>query len=83
MLRRGAGLRHLQMLLGHSSPAITQRYTKVEISDLHEVHRRCHPRDVISHAVDLINFEQLPFELNEPLLDRAFASCFVDGGLDD
>jgi len=39
--------------------------------------RRCHPRDVISHAVDLINFEGLPFELNEPLLDRAFRSCFI------
>src|SRR5262249_23490723 len=39
--------------------------------------RRCQPRDVISHAIDFINFEQLPFELTEPLLDRAFASCFV------
>jgi len=45
--------------------------------------RRCQPRDVISHAVDLINFEQLPFELTDSLLDRAFESCFVDGGMDD
>ena len=31
----------------------------------------------------IVEREQLPFELNEPLLDRAFASCFVDGGMDD
>jgi hypothetical protein len=45
--------------------------------------RRCHPRDVISHAIDLINFEQLPFGLTEDLLDRAFASCFVTSGMDE
>jgi integrase/recombinase XerD len=46
MLARGAGLRHLQELLGHDSPATTQRYTHIELSDLHEVHRRYHPREV-------------------------------------
>ena len=45
MLRRGAELRHLQALLGHSSPTITEHYTQVEISDLHKVLRRCHPRE--------------------------------------
>lgn len=45
MLRRGAGIRHLQGLLGHESTASTQRYTRVEISDLHRVLRRCHPRE--------------------------------------
>jgi predicted ATPase with chaperone activity len=40
--------------------------------------RRCHPRDVISHAIDIINFESLPRELNEDVLDRAFYSCFVE-----
>lgn len=40
--------------------------------------RRCHPRDVIGHAIDLINFKKLPRELTESVLDRAFASCFVD-----
>ncbi|HLJ73155.1 MAG TPA: hypothetical protein VKU62_01120, partial [Thermoanaerobaculia bacterium] len=39
--------------------------------------RRCHPRDVLSHAIDLIHFEGLPFELTDRLLDRAFESCFV------
>jgi hypothetical protein len=39
--------------------------------------RRCHPRDVLSHALNLIHFEKLPFELNEAILARAFESCFV------
>jgi hypothetical protein len=45
--------------------------------------RRCHPRDVISHAIDLINFEGLPMQLTETLLDRAFESCFVSSETDD
>ncbi len=44
--------------------------------------RRCHPRDVISHAIDLIGFEQLPMELTETVLDRAFESCFVSSETD-
>lgn len=40
--------------------------------------RRCHPRDVISHAIDLIRFERLPFALTEDLLDRAFETCFLE-----
>src|SRR6185437_10911128 len=40
--------------------------------------RRCHPRDVISHAIDIIHFESLPMRLNEDVLDRAFNSCFTE-----
>ena len=40
--------------------------------------RRCHPRDVISHALDLIHFEKLPMQLTAGLLDRAFHTCFVE-----
>jgi predicted ATPase with chaperone activity len=40
--------------------------------------RRCHPRDVLSHAIDLIHFEKLPFVLTDDLLDRAFESCFLE-----
>lgn len=40
--------------------------------------RRCHPRDIVSHALDVIRFEGLPMELTEGLLDRAVASCFVE-----
>jgi predicted ATPase with chaperone activity len=39
--------------------------------------RRCHPRDVITHAIDHIKFERLPWVLTEEVLDHAFASCFT------
>jgi len=45
MLRRGAGLRHLQEMLGHASAGTTQLYTRVEITDLRRVHKKCHPRE--------------------------------------
>ena len=45
MLRRGAGLRQLQALLGHSSLDTTVIYTRVEISDLARVLARYHPRE--------------------------------------
>ena len=41
-------------------------------------YRRCHPRDVISHAIDIIHFEKLPMALSEDVLDRAFFSCFTE-----
>jgi len=40
--------------------------------------RRCHPRDVLAHAIDLIHFEKLPFVLTDDLVDRAFESCFLE-----
>ena len=40
--------------------------------------RRCQPRDVISHAIDYIHFDRLPFELTDDLLDQAFESCFTE-----
>ena len=39
--------------------------------------RRCHPRDVLTHAVNLMHFEKLPYQLTAEVLDRAFESCFV------
>jgi len=45
--------------------------------------RRCHPRDILSHAIDLIHFEKLPYALTEEVLDRAFESCFVKDSEDD
>ena len=45
MLRHGAGIRHLQEMLGHESPATTQRYTKLEVSDLRRALVRHHPRE--------------------------------------
>jgi integrase/recombinase XerD len=45
MLKGKADLRHIQELLGHASVHTTQIYTKVELSNLKEVHKRCHPRE--------------------------------------
>lgn len=39
--------------------------------------RRCHPRDLLTHALNRIHFEKLPYELTGDLLDHAFESCFV------
>lgn len=47
MLARGVGLRHLQQFLGHASSSTTERYTRVEVSDLREVFLRCHPREAL------------------------------------
>jgi integrase/recombinase XerD len=45
MLRRGAGVRQLQVLLGHSDLSSTQRYTRIDIGDLHKTVARYHPRE--------------------------------------
>jgi integrase/recombinase XerD len=45
MLKNKADLRTIQELLGHKSLNTTQIYTKVTITDLKEVHQRCHPRE--------------------------------------
>ena len=45
--------------------------------------RRCQPRDVISHAIDLMNFEGLPLELTDDVCERAFHTCFVSGDVID
>jgi integrase/recombinase XerD len=45
MLRRGAGLRQLQVLLGHVKLNTTQRYTLIDIGDLHKAVSEYHPRE--------------------------------------
>ena len=45
MLKNKANIRHIQELLGHSSLESTQVYTAVTITDLKEVHSKCHPRE--------------------------------------
>jgi site-specific recombinase XerD len=44
LLKGGADIRHIQALLGHGSLHSTERYTRVEISDLQAAIRRAHPR---------------------------------------
>jgi integrase/recombinase XerD len=44
LLKGRADIRHIQALLGHASLGTTQRYTRVEVSDLKRVLERAHPR---------------------------------------
>jgi integrase/recombinase XerD len=45
LLAGRADIRHIQAMLGHTSVATTQIYTRVEVTDLKAVHHRCHPRE--------------------------------------
>jgi len=59
-------------------PSVIQTFVEKHYVQGGKRYRRCHPRDVISHAIDIINFESLTKELTEDVLDRAFDSCFVE-----
>jgi len=48
LLRGGADIRHVQEILGHRHVRTTAVYTRVQIEDLREVLRCCHPREKTS-----------------------------------
>jgi len=50
MLRGGAGLRHLQEMLGHRKVTSTEVYTRVTIDELKGVHARYHPRGEVDEV---------------------------------
>jgi hypothetical protein len=56
---------------------VLERFIANHYRDTGKRMRRCHPRDVISHAIDIIKFERMPYELNDWVLATAFESCFT------
>ena len=44
LLQGGAGLQHVQRLLGHRVISTTQAHARSETRPLHDIHRDCHPR---------------------------------------
>ena len=60
------------------APGLAERFVDKHYLTGGKHFRRCHPRDVITHAIDILNFERRPMELTEDVLDRAFQSCFVE-----
>jgi len=67
LLRHGADLRAIQEMMGHKQVSTTQVYTRVEISDLKAVHRRCHPRERYRSRVPDTPSVLTAFYHNEPL----------------
>jgi hypothetical protein len=59
-------------------PELPRRFVEKHYRVTGKRFRRCHPRDVLSHAIDMIHFEKRPFELTDEILDGAFESCFLE-----
>ena len=59
------------------APQLVDRFITKHYANTGKQLRRCHPRDVVSLAIDYINFKRCPYELTEDVLDKAFASCFL------
>jgi hypothetical protein len=59
-------------------PDLLDRFIERRYIGSGKAFRRCHPRDVVSHAIHLLHFEQLPLELTDEVLDHAFESCFLE-----
>lgn len=61
-----------------TSPFYTNAFIDAHYVGCKRAFRRCHPRDVISHAIDIIHFEERPYQLTGEILARAIESCFVE-----
>jgi hypothetical protein len=59
-------------------PGLIDRFLDKHYRSTGKVFRRCHPRDLLSHALNLIHFEKRPSELTEEILDTAFFGCFLE-----
>jgi predicted ATPase with chaperone activity len=58
-------------------PEMVLRLLQRQYMPINKPRRRCHPRDVLSHAIDIMRFERRPFELTDEVLDLAYNSNFV------
>lgn len=58
-------------------PDMVERFLDRYYRSTNKPKRRCHPRDVLTHAIDIMRFERRPMELNDEVLDKAYASNFV------
>ncbi len=63
-------------------PEVFDRFMAKHYRNTGKRRRRCHPRDVISHAMDLIRFEKRMWKLTDEVMDHAFESCFTEVGHD-
>jgi len=61
----------------HPHPRLISNFVEKHYAQTGKPFRRCHPRDVITLAIDYIHYKRLPYELTEELLDRAFENCFL------
>ena len=66
-----------------ADPALISRFMERHYTGSKKAFRRCHPRDLISQAIDQIHFRRLPQQLTDELLDRAFEGCFVQSNACD
>jgi hypothetical protein len=64
-------------------PELVDRFLARHYRPTGKPRRRCHPRDVLSHAIDIIRFERRPTVLTDEVLTLAFESNFVSTADDD
>ena len=56
---------------------LLQRFLDKNYRATGKIRRRCHPRDILSHALNLMHFEKIPHVLTDEILDTAFNGCFL------
>ena len=64
LLKRGAEIRHIQELLGHSHITKTAAYTKVCVEDLKDVLSKKHPREKLYKGRKSVFFSSLKDRIN-------------------